>query len=272
VRPAHQFRTDLYQGTAPDYDRYRPPYPEALFDDLRQTLPLRGHEKVLDLACGTGQIAFPLARHTAEVLAVDQEEESVAFGRAKAEAAGVTNISWLTGAAETVALGGHFDLITVGNAYHRLDRPAVAERMRSWLSPGGSVALLWADSPSQGDQPWQKAVEELFVEWMAKARTTDRVPAGWQAAIEEDPHEQVLCRAGFDYVGKFEFTAEQTWTVETLVGFAYSTSLLNRRALGDMATELERDFDKRLSACTSDGTFRQSVSYAYELARTTRPT
>jgi hypothetical protein len=50
-------------------------------------------------------------------------------------------------------------------------------------------------------------------------------------------------------------------------GFAYSTSLLNPRALGDLAPEFERSLDERLRAFTSDGTFHQSLSYAYELAR-----
>ena len=269
MNPAPKFASDLYRGTASYYDRYRPPYPDELFDDLRQRLPLRAGGRVLDLACGTGQMAFPLARHSGELVAVDQEEESVAFGQAKAEAAGVTNIVWVTGSAETVYVAGQFELITIGNAYHRLDRPVVARRMRSWLSPDGGVALVWADTPSQGDQSWQKALEELFVTWMAKVGTTDRVPAGWQADMQHDPHERVLQHAGFDYVGKFEFIAEQIWTVETLVGFAYSTSLLNRNALGDMAAEFEQDSAQRLGPFTSDGTFRQQVGYAYELARIT---
>jgi tRNA/tmRNA/rRNA uracil-C5-methylase (TrmA/RlmC/RlmD family) len=64
------------------------PYPDALFDALRRQLPLSGRGRLLDLACGTGQIAFPLARWFAEVWAVDQEQESVAYGRVKAMAAG----------------------------------------------------------------------------------------------------------------------------------------------------------------------------------------
>jgi ubiquinone/menaquinone biosynthesis C-methylase UbiE len=106
-----RFRTDLYRGTAPFYDRYRPPYPEELMDDLRQRLPASGRGRLLDLACGTGQIAFPLADAFAEVWAVDQEEESVAYGRAKAEAGGITNITWVSGSAESVALDGSFELV-----------------------------------------------------------------------------------------------------------------------------------------------------------------
>lgn len=265
------FRVDLYRGTAPYYDRYRPPYPEELFDDLARRLPVSGRPRLLDLACGTGQIALPLAPRFDEVVAVDQEDEAVRFGRAKASATGVGNIDWVTGAAETVVVEGPFDLVTIGNAFHRLKRAAVAQRMMSWLRPGGGVAIVWSDMPSQGDRPWQKALEDLFAEWMVEAGTTDRVPAGWVSAMRDDPHELVLRRAGFEYLGKFEFVSGQTWTVETLVGFAYSTSMLNRRALGDRCGEFERQLAGRLGPFTSDGTFRVSAHHAYELARRPGP-
>jgi SAM-dependent methyltransferase len=264
------FRTDLYRGTAPYYDRYRPPYPPALFDDLRQRLPVSETGRLLDLACGTGRIAVPLAKHFSEVWAVDQEAESVAYGRAKSERLGITNINWVTGSAETVTLDGHFELITVGNAFQRLNRRVVAERIRSSLEPAGSVALVWGDMPWGGDRPWQRALEELFVKWTAEAGATDRVPAGWEAAMAHDPHNQVLRRAGFEYVGKFEFRAQQIWTVETLIGFMYSTSLLSRQVLGDKAGDFERDLAGHLLSHQVDGVFAESASYAYELARSPR--
>ncbi len=261
------FRSDLYRGTAPYYDRYRPPYPEAVFEDLRQRLAVSGRGRLLDLACGTGQIAFPLAGDFAEVVAVDQEPESVAFGREKAEAAGTTNIRWITGAAETVAIDGPFELVAIGTAFHRLDRKRVARRLLDWLQPGGGVALLWADTPPQGEQRWQKALEALFEELMARVGTTDRVPAGWEVAMTAVPHEEVLREAGLDYVGKFEFTTDHAWTVESLIGFAYSTSLLNRHALGDEAAAFEEEMAERLSPLGTEGRFAQLASNAYELAR-----
>jgi 2-polyprenyl-3-methyl-5-hydroxy-6-metoxy-1,4-benzoquinol methylase len=154
MEPQLSFRTDLYRGTARYYDRFRPPYPEALLEDLCRRLPVTGRGRLLDLACGTGQIAFPLADRFAEVWAVDQEPESVAFAKAKAEAEGVSNIRWSAGAAETLDLDGPFELVAVGNAFHRLERSAVARRMFSWLEPEGGVALLWGGTPGRGSQPW----------------------------------------------------------------------------------------------------------------------
>ena len=199
--------------------------------------------------------------------AVDQEPESVAYGKAKSERLGLNNITWITGTAETVLLPGHFDLITIGNAFQRLNRAAVAERSLSWLRPGGHLALIWGDGPWRGDRPWQKATEELFLEWMTKAGATDRVPPGWEAAMADDPHEEVLCRAGFDYVGKFEWTVEQTWTAETLCGYVYSTSFFNRHALGDRAGEFEEELAERLLPLASNGRFLESTNYTCELAR-----
>jgi SAM-dependent methyltransferase len=262
-----RYRTDLFRGTAPFYDRFRAPYPEELLDDLRQRLPVSGRGRLLDVACGTGQIAFPLAGYFDEVFAVDQEPELIEFARAKAEAAGVSNTTWVVGSSESVALDGPFELIACGNAFHRLNRQLVAERMRSWLQPGGGVALLWGGTPGMGAQPWERAMAKVLEAWRAKLGATDRIPAGWEAAMDRDPHEQVLGRAGLDYVGDFEFSVRQTWTAETLAGFVYSSSGLNRVVLGDHFAAFERDLSEQLLPHATNGAFELLASYRYQLAR-----
>lgn len=272
MNPEPAFRADLYQGTAAYYDRYRPGYPQSLFDDLRGRLPLTGGGRLLDLACGTGQVALPLARDFAEVVAVDQEPGAVTWGRRKAQAAGLTHVRWITGAAETVAVDGRFELVSIGNAFHRLQRRRVARRLLDWLQPGGGVALLWADTPAQGKQRWQQELAAVFEEWLTKAGTRELIPAGWQETMATEPPETVLRDAGLTYLGRFKFTATQTWTVESLIGFAYSTSILSRRALGDASATFERELAERLSPLATDGTFAASAGYAYELACTAGPT
>jgi SAM-dependent methyltransferase len=261
------FRGDLYRGTAPYYDRYRPPYPEALLDDLCQRVPVSGAGRLLDLACGTGQIAFPLAIRFAEVWAVDQEPELVAFGRDRAEQRSVTNIRWVAGSAETVRVDAEFELVTVGNAFHRLDRAAVARRIFSWLQAGGGVALIWGDSPWRGDRAWQVAMSTLLEEWRVRTGATSRIPAGWEASMDRQPHTRVLAEAGFDLVGRFDFEVERTWSAESLAGFVYSTSFLNREVLGDRPAAFARDLTERLHQSSCDGVFREVASYSYQLAR-----
>jgi len=261
------YRGDLFKGTADYYDRFRPPYPPVLLDGLRVRVPIGGTARLLDLACGTGQIAFALAGDFAEVWAVDQEAEFVAFGNAKAQRLGVANIHWLAASAEDVSLDGPFDLIGIGNAFHRLRRQHVAQRAMSLLAPGGCLALLWRGTPWRGDRCWQQTMNDTLQHWMRTADATDRVPADWEQAMDRDRHDAVLRRAGFSYEGRFEFATEHDWTVETLTGFVSSTSFLNRGALGVHVEAFERDLREQLLACDPGGVFRETTSFAYELAR-----
>ena len=261
-----EYRSDLFKGTAEYYDRFRLPYPTALFDDLRNRVSLSERARVVDLACGTGQIAFPLATHVSEILAVDQEEESIAFGRAKADALGVTNIRWVVSAAEDVALEGAFDLVAIGNAFHRLERGVVVERLLPHLPDGACVALLWGGTPWRGERPWQRTLFETLERWRDTAGVRDRVPQGWEDAIDRDPHENVFRRAGLTYEGEFRFAVDAQWTVESLAGFVYSTSFLNRQALGDKVSDFERD----LRRVIGDEVVEAEMGFAYQLARKAR--
>jgi SAM-dependent methyltransferase len=262
-----RYRKDLYTGTAEYYDRFRPPYPDVLLDDLRARVPLVGGGRLLDLACGTGQVAFTLAADVGEVWAVDQDAESVAFGRRKAERLGVTNIRWIAATAEDVGLEGAFDLVAVGNAFHRLDRDAVARRLVPHLSERGCVALLWGGTPWRGDRPWQRALHDTLERWRDTVAARDRVPEGWEQAMDRNPHEQVLRRAGLSYEGSFEHSVVERWSIESLAGFVYSTSDLNRTVLQDRADAFERDLRRRLLGCCPDGVLEQDLTFAYELAR-----
>jgi SAM-dependent methyltransferase len=221
----------------------------------------------LDLACGTGQVALALAGNVGEVWAVDQEGEAIEYGRRKAERLGVSNVRWIVGSAEDVELDGAFDLVTIGNAFHRLDREAVVRRLVPYLTPHGCVALLWGGTPWHGDQPWQRALHGTLERWRDVAGVRDRVPEGWEQAIERDPHPQVLRRAGLVYERLHEVVVAHRWSVESLVGFVYSTSFLNRVALGTHVDAFEADLRRELLACCPDGVFDQALIFAYELAR-----
>ena len=262
-----RYRKDLYRGAAEHYERFRLGYPPILLDDLRARSGVGAMSRMLDLACGTGQITFALAGHVREVVAVDQEPEMVELGERKAQRLGVANTRWMAAAAEEVELDGAFDLVAVGNAFHRLDREAVARRLVPHLGPRGGIALLWGGDPWGEGRDWQQVLRDTLDRWRDATGTRDRVPEGWREAIERDPHEQVLRRAGLAYDGKFEFTVPGTWSIDSLVGLVYSTSFLNPTALGSHAEAFEADLRARLQACRPDGVFAQTLSFAYELAR-----
>ncbi|HXW47427.1 MAG TPA: methyltransferase domain-containing protein [Streptosporangiaceae bacterium] len=266
------FRTDLFRGAGQDYDRFRLAYPRQLVDDLVWRSGADGAGRLLDLACGTGQLAFAMRGRFAKILAADQEPDMIRVVRAKARAAGAAEVSARVAAAEDLSVpAGTLDLIAVGNAFHRLQRDAVAQRMLRWLRPGGHVALVWSDGPSAGDEPWQRALAATMRRWRDRAEQAEgggpRVPAGYDQARQDRPDAEVLTAAGFEPGGRFSFPAEHAWTVAAITGYLLATSVLSRQALGALAAEFEADVHRVLAPYAAGGTLRQVIDFGYELAR-----
>jgi ubiquinone/menaquinone biosynthesis C-methylase UbiE len=261
------FRRDLYRGTASSYDQFRLPYPAALIDDLCRRASVSGAGRLLDLACGPGTATFALSDRFAEVWAVDQEPEAIDFAERKAIARGVHNVRWMVGRAEDVDPDEVFDLVTIGTAFHRLDRRRVADLAFRWLRSGGHLALLWSNTPLNGAEPWQHTYAAILVDWMEKVAAADRLPADLETHLAQHPHTTVLHEAGFAIVGRFEVVEIHDWTVEALIGLVYSTSLLPRVVLDARADAFEADLRERLLSIEPSGIFREHASFAYDLAR-----
>ncbi|WP_329138436.1 class I SAM-dependent methyltransferase [Streptomyces sp. NBC_01476] len=263
-----RFEPDLYRGTAGYYDRFRLPYPDVMIADLARRTAPSGRGRLLDLACGTGQLAFPLRGWFADVWAVDAEPGMTEVVRAKATDAGAAQIRTVTaGAEELRAEPESFELIVIGNAFHRLRRPLVAERAHTWLKPGGCLALCWSTSPWAGTHDWQRALDRLLRRWQNDLGASGRVPPGWDQARKRDPDHAVLSRAGFEPAGRHEFAVEYQWAIGELAGHIRSTSFLPPSVLASHAAEFDADLTTELSGHTVDGRLTETVSFAYELVR-----
>jgi ubiquinone/menaquinone biosynthesis methyltransferase len=101
--------------------------------------------RALDLACGTGDIAFALATRGADVVGLDITHRMVQLARAKGGAA-----RFVTGDMLALPFGDEaFDLVTTGYGLRNVPdiRRAIAE-MRRVLKPGGVLISLDFDRPA----------------------------------------------------------------------------------------------------------------------------
>jgi trans-aconitate methyltransferase len=233
----------LFSDTASSYAEFRPPYPHELLDLLASSSP--GHGRLVDLGCGTGELARPLARAFDEVVAVDVEPDMIATGMARAAQESIGNITWLAGKAETVGLApGSTDLITIGAAFHWMDRQLILEKARAALSRGGALAVVGSNSPWTGKEPWQKLIVSVIEEFIGPRRRAGqgvfRQPA--------EPHEVVMASHGYSNVAQYDFLTPHTWTLDDILGYLRSTSFASRAVLADRADEFDRVLTDRLLA------------------------
>lgn len=276
---AARFRPDLYRGTASSYDRYRPPYPAALIADLAARAGADGTGRLIDLACGTGQVCCGLSTFFAEIWAVDQEPEMIALTQQNAaQSPGRARWHFEVCAAEDLAAPpAAATLITIGNAFHRMRRDALAAAAIGWLQPGRQLALLWGGSPYDSapapgnqpgyDEPWQRTLRDLTSRWQQRPGAAERIPAGYAAERVARPDAVVLRGAGFEPLDRREFSADLTWTLDAIAGFLASTSVLSPAALGDEAGPFRDELRDSLLACEPSGQFRQRATFACELVR-----
>jgi SAM-dependent methyltransferase len=255
---------DLFSGTARYYAQYRPPYPHELIEDLRVRAEISGEGCLLDLACGTGEVALAMCRFFREVWAVDQEPEMIEMAREKAERAGVANVKWMVGRAEDVeGPPASFELVTAGNAFHRLDRRLIARRASAWLSPGRSLALLGSDSVWSGKEDWQAAAVEVVRRW------TGRNTRAAQGASDQPSlsHTQVLEAEGFEQIQEREFPTPYVWTLDAFIGYLQSTAMISGARLGDRFETFVADLTDTLLKVDASGRYQETIVFYCLLAR-----
>ncbi len=148
--------TDHFSRQAPDYAKYRPGYPEALFSWLADRAP--GRELAWDVGCGNGQAAVPLARHFRRVVATDlsiaqidqaQRHPRVEYRAAPCEASGLPDACC--------------DLVTVAQAIHWFDFDKFHAEARRVLRPGGLLAA-WTYTLLRGEPQINAAIETFYAE------------------------------------------------------------------------------------------------------------
>lgn len=162
---------------------------ESFAEEFIARLPLRAGLKVLDVACGTGNLSVIAARYGCQVTGVDIAANLVAQARARAAAAGL-NIAFREGDAEALPFPeSAFDLAVSSFGVMFTPQPAVVTaELRRVIKPGGQIALAnWTPEGFIGKMftvfkahlPPPPAGVPSPMQWGAEATVRERLQPGF---------------------------------------------------------------------------------------------
>ncbi len=193
--------------------------------------------RVLDLGCGTGRFALPMARQLGfRVTGVDVYEEMLAKAREK-DAAGL--VAWDRQEAERLTYSdGSFDIVFMSHLLHHLASPpkAIGECKRVLKTPGTILVRYGDIEKIRGD-----VVHALFPEALAidEARTpTIKLVETWLrgagfAGVTSEEVVQQSYQAGIDRLNAIKFKNTSVLTlisqeayeagIQALVGYIESS-------------------------------------------------
>lgn len=257
---------ELFRSTAPYYARHRPGYPPALFRRLADLQGLDGTQHALDLGCGTGQIAIPLAGLVAQVVAVDPQPDMLEWGRRQAAVAKADNIAWTLGDSTTLGALGlpTLDLVTMGASFHWMDRDAVLRDLDRMVVPGGAVVVASGGAPVD-DEPatWSEAIRAIRERYLGPQR---RAGSG-TFEHPADRHEVVLARSPFSEVQRELWEWDLARSVDDVVGLQLSYSYSAPALLGDRTDAFVAEVRDVIAAMYPGGEILERVRTEALIAR-----
>lgn len=259
--PANTFH-DHFSARAPGYARYRPVYPRALADYLRELVPGKNTalpvdqgsgqppECVWEAGCGSGQLTLGLADQFDRVIATDASADQIA------QAPAHSRVEYRVAPAHQSGLpDGSVDLAVAAQAAHWFDLPTYYQEVRRVVRPGGVLALVVYGLHTSAD----RAVDQLVMEFYGVTLRGFWPP---QRKWVEDQYRTIWFP--FEEISTPKFTMSADWNLDELIGYVESWSATGLLAKARGRNEIDA-FRKMLASLWGSPETKRSIEWPLSL-------
>jgi SAM-dependent methyltransferase len=227
-----------FKAAAKHYLAGRPAYAQGLISRIVKDLGLRAEDAVMDLGCGPGQLAMLFAPFVRSVLAVDPSAEMLEVARHAAN--GVDNVHFKSGSSFDIGPElGTFKLVTIGRAFHWMDRSDTLRRLDAMVEGDGAVVLFSDSHPKHRDnawvEPYQRIIDDHAAEDFQRAR---------RCSVDWPSDEEILLDSPFARLERISVVEKRSLPAEHLVERALSISAINEVVLGGKMGRLMSDIQE----------------------------
>jgi SAM-dependent methyltransferase len=209
---------------------YRPPYPDEAIDGLAGLVS--SSASVVDIGCGTGEIARRLAPCFSRVDAIDASTAMIRRGQQSANGTH-PGLQWICARVEDWQFTTTYDLAVAAGSLHWMQWSVVLPKLAQALGAHGLLAILPDGGASPVRVPWQPSLTSLIGEYSAMRN--------W---VPVDVVQEIAGRGLFQETHRFS-TAPVAFrqSVDEYVEYMHSQAGLSR---AKMAAEAVAEFDRHL--------------------------
>jgi SAM-dependent methyltransferase len=256
-----QQRRTTFEAFPEAYDRARPTYPPAVFDDLAALARLGDGARVLEIGPGTGQATRALAERGFRMTAVELGAGLADLARRKLASfpqVEIVNADFETWEPDEAG----FDAVVAFTAFHWIDPDLRYEKPARLLREGGALAIVATSHvlPDDGD-PFFVEVEQ---DYAAVVPSEENVPLPDPSAVP-DLGDEIEASGRFRTVGARRHLWDVTYTADEYIAVLDTYS--GHQAFGDRTRErLNERIHRRISA-RPGGTVRKSYLATLNVAR-----
>ena len=257
----------LFNDIALYYETYRPDVPIKVVDYLVDRFKLDSMSQVLDLGCGTGQLAKTLCKHVSSIVCVDADKEMIRLAQQTIKSIETCNgkMQLICKQAEELSLPvNSIDLVTICRAFHWMNQDVVLTKYKAILRSGGGFALLGDSSLWNGSEPWQKVAKKTIQHFLGEKRRA----GGKHYSVTSEPYESMFIRHGYVDVVVKDFEITRHWTIDSILGYLYSTSFSSRKMFGDKLLDFEKMLKDELGNPDQDKIFVENTIFTVKSGRT----
>lgn len=151
-------RATVFGEVAETYDRLRPRYPEAMFDDLMRATRLQPGATALEIGSGTGIATEGLLDRGLAVTVVEPDVRMLEVARRRLRG---RSFHAIEGRFEEVASATRFDLVVAAGSWHWVDSQKGLPKAAELLRTPGWLALAW-NLPRPETLPRPAGLDEAY--------------------------------------------------------------------------------------------------------------